>query len=80
MKDNSIIKHNQIIKILNAGGIKRFKKEALREIEKNFINKLKLEIKLMERKLMIEGRKTLTEKDVKSIISAKNKETEVFEI
>ena len=79
-KSNSLIKRNQLTKILKKWGIKRFEKKALRAIEEKIIDELKEDSKLMTRKLMLEGRKTLTKKDVLSAIAAKNKEKEEFEI
>ena len=79
-KNNSLIKRNQLTKILKKWGIKRFEKKALRAIEEKIIDELKEDSKLMTRKLMLEGRKTLTEKDILSVIAAKNKEKEEFEI
>lgn len=77
---NTLIKKNQLIKILKKGGIKRFQKEALKVLEQKIIDELKKDSKLMVRKLMLEGRKTLTKGDVKSITEAKSKEEEEFEI
>jgi len=79
-KSNSLIKRNQLTKILKKWGIKRFEKKALRAIEEKIIDELKEDSKLMARKLMLEGRKTLTEKDILFVIAAKNKEKEEFEI
>ena len=79
-KNNSLIKRKQLTKILKKWGIKRFEKKALKAIEKKIIDELKEDSKLMARKLMLEGRKTLTEKDILSVIAAKNKEKEEFEI
>jgi len=79
-KSNSLIKRNQLTKILKKWGIKRFEKKALRAIEEKIIDELKEDSKLMTRKLMLEGRKTLTEKDILFVIAAKNKEKEEFEI
>ena len=79
-KNNSLIKRNQLTKMLKEWGVKRFEKKALRAIEEKIIDELKEDSKLMTRKLMLEGRKTLTEKDILSVIAAKNKEKEEFEI
>ena len=78
--DNSLIKRNRLTEILKKWGIKRFKKKALKAIEEKIIDELKEDSKLMVRKLMLEGRKTLTEKDILSIVAAKNKEKDEFEI
>ena len=79
-KNNSLIKRNQLTKMLKEWGVKRFKKKALKAIEEKIIDELKEDSKLMARKLMLEGRKTLTEKDILFVIAAKNKEKEEFEI
>ena len=79
-KNNSLIKRNQLTKMLKEWGVKRFKKKALKAIEEKIIDELKEDSKLMTRKLMLEGRKTLTEKDILFVIAAKNKEKEEFEI
>ena len=79
-KSNSLIKRNQLTKMLKEWGVKRFKKKALKAIEEKIIDELKEDSKLMTRKLMLEGRKTLTEKDILFVIAAKNKEKEEFEI
>ena len=79
-KNNSLIKRNQLTKMLKEWGVKRFEKKALRAIEEKIIDELKEDSKLMTRKLMLEGRKTLTEKDILFVIAAKNKEKEEFEI
>ena len=78
--DNSLIKRNRLTEILKKWGIKRFEKKALKTIEKKIIDELKEDSKLMTRKLMLEGRKTLTEKDILFVIAAKNKEKDEFEI
>jgi len=79
-KDNSLIKRNRLVEILKRGGIKRFEKEALRAIEEKIIDELKEDSKLMVRRLMLEGRKTLIEKDVIEIMAAKIKKENEFEI
>lgn len=79
-RDSSLIKRSNVIKLLKKEGIKRFKKEALRVLEKKIIDKLREDSKLMVRRLMLEGRKTLTEKDVIEVMATKSKEERAFEI
>ncbi len=74
---NSIIKRNQLIRILKTKGIKRFNKKALEKLEYLLEKKTEIYAELSARRLMIDGRKTLTEKDV---ISAEEEKLEEFEI
>lgn len=79
-KINTLIKKNQLIKILKKEGIKRFKKGALKSLEQKIMEELKKDSQLMARRLMLEGRKTLTEKDVNAVMGVKNEKESGFEI
>lgn len=74
---NSLIKKNQLVKILKTNGIKRFNKKALEKLGCELEKKVGDYAELLSRKLMLEGRKTLTERD---IILNENERLEKFEI
>ncbi|MEK6823425.1 MAG: hypothetical protein AABY06_00160 [Nanoarchaeota archaeon] len=77
---NSLIKRNHLIKILKNAGIKRFNKEALKKLEKELENDAKRYATALARKLLIEGRKTLTKKEIRFIMGEKEEKKEEYEI
>mgnify|MGYP001560858176 FL=1 len=73
----SLVKKNQLIRLLKIKGVKRFNKKALEKLSYELEKKAEDYAELLARKLMLEGRKTLIEKD---IIFAEDKKTDEFEI
>lgn len=76
-KSNNLIKKNQLIQVLKDKGIKRFNQRALEKLSCELEKKAEDYAELLSRKLMLEGRKTLTERD---IIFNENERLEEFEI
>lgn len=75
--NSSLIKKNQLIRLLKTKGIKRFNKKALKKLGRKLEEKAENYAELLARKLMLEGRKTLIEGD---IIFTEDKRIEGFEI
>ena len=81
-KHNLLIKRNVALAILKERGIKRANKEAIETFGQKLEEKVRIWTKVLERKLMINGRKTLKKEDMLEIdlFEKKGKEKEEFEI
>ena len=63
-KNNALIKRKKLIALLKSVGITRFKAEVFDILEQKIESEIKMWGELFAHKLMIEGRKTLTKKDL----------------
>jgi histone H3/H4 len=81
-KNNSLIKRNVAIEILKERGIKRVNSKAIEAFGQKLEEKARIWAEVLERKLIINGRKTLKERDMIEIdlFEKKVKEKEEFEI
>lgn len=73
-KGNRLIKNKEIIRILNNAGIYRISKEALNELEKEIRKEITNTAQLLAQKIIIKGKKTLEQEDVREVISRKDEE------
>ena len=76
-KPNTLIKRNQMIKLLKREGINRINPISLNEIEKNLRIYLKKIIKKAKENIITHGRRTLLKKDIQSINEEKQQDWEV---
>ena len=81
-KNNPLIKRNVALEILKERGIKRANREAIEAFGQKLEDRARVWAEVLERKLMINGRKTLKKEDMLEIdiFEKKGKEKEEFEI
>ncbi len=77
--DNTLIKKKNLIGILKSRKIRRISPKALEQIEKEIKEEINKLAQVLEQKMIIKGRKTLTKKDIQEAIR-ENNETEYPEI
>lgn len=80
IKNNTLIKEQNLMKELHKKGIKRINKRALKSLIKNFEGEILKIIDIVVKELTVKGKKTLEEKDVKEIFEKLKEKEERWEI
>jgi histone H3/H4 len=80
LKDNSLIKKNNLIVLMKQHGVNRVDKESINCLENETANFLDKVVLLLKEEMTINGRKTLRKQDVKKAIKKLNHKETFWEI
>jgi len=79
-KVNTLIKRKNLVLKLKTLGVKRVSPESVLFLEKFLEDNLEKIIEVAKEKMIVNGRKTLVEEDVKKALENLNKKEEGFEV